>query len=149
MGFGLPAAIGAQVAKPEENVLAVVGDGGFQMVSQELATIDEYDLPIVTCVLNNRYLGMVYQWQVLYYNERISQTKRKPTPDFVKLAQSYGVRGERVEKPGELRETIENALKSREATVIDVVIDPEELLPMVPPGEKITKIVGEYKTEDD
>ena len=149
MGFGLPAAIGAQVAKPEENVLAVVGDGGFQMVSQELATIDEYDLPIVTCVLNNRYLGMVYQWQVLYYNERISQTKLKPTPDFVKLAQSYGVRGERVEKPGELRETIENALKSREATVIDVVIDPEELLPMVPPGEKITKIVGEYKTEDD
>ena len=61
MGFGLPAAMGAQVAKPEENVLAVVGDGGFQMVSQELATIDEYDLPIVTCVLNNRYLGMVYQ----------------------------------------------------------------------------------------
>ena len=149
MGFGLPAAIGAQVAKPEENVLAVVGDGGFQMVSQELATIDEYDLPIVTCILNNRYLGMVYQWQVLYYNERISQTKLKPTPDFVKLAQSYGVRGERVEKPGELRETIQNALKSREATVIDVVIDPEELLPMVPPGEKITKIVGEYKTEDD
>ena len=149
MGFGLPAAMGAQVAKPEENVLAVVGDGGFQMVSQELATIDEYDLPIVTCILNNRYLGMVYQWQVLYYNERISQTKLKPTPDFVKLAQSYGVRGERVEKPGELRETIQNALKSREATVIDVVIDPEELLPMVPPGEKITKIVGEYKTEDD
>ena len=149
MGFGLPAAIGAQVAKPEENVLAVVGDGGFQMVSQELATIDEYDLPIVTCVLNNRYLGMVYQWQVLYYNERISQTKLKPTPDFVKLAQSYGVRGERVEKPGELRETIQNALKSKEATVIDVVIDPKELLPMVPPGEKITKIVGEYKTEDD
>ncbi len=149
MGFGLPAAIGAQVAKPEENVLAIVGDGGFQMVSQELATIKEYDLPIVTCVLNNRYLGMVYQWQVLYYNNRISQTKMSPTPDFVKLAQSYGVRGERVEKPGELKETIQNALKSREATVIDIVIDPAELLPMVPPGEKITKIVGEYKTEDD
>ena len=144
MGFGLPAAIGAQVAKPEENVLAVVGDGGFQMVSQELATIDEYDLPIVTCVLNNRYLGMVYQWQVLYYNERISQTKLKPTPDFVKLAQSYGVRGERVEKPGELRETIENALKSREATVIDVTIDSEELLPIVPPGCRLDNMKTDF-----
>ena len=148
MGFSLPAAMGAQVAKPEENVLAICGDGGFQMVSQELATINEYDLPIVTCILNNRYLGMVAQWQVLYYDKRISQTKLAETPDFVKLAESYGVYGERVEKPGELKETIQNALKSREATVIDIVIDPKELLPMVPPGEKITKIVGEYKVEE-
>ncbi len=148
MGYGLPAAIGAQVAKPDENVLAICGDGGFQMVSQELATIQEYDLPIVTCILNNRYLGMVYQWQVLYYENRVSQTKLAPTPDFVKLAQSYGLRGERVEKPGELKEIIQDALKAREATVIDIVIDPGELLPMVPPGEKITKIVGEYKVEE-
>lgn len=148
MGYSLPAAIGAQVALPDENVLAICGDGGFQMVSQELATIHDYDLPIVTCILNNRYLGMVYQWQVLYYDNRISQTKLAATPDFVKLAESYGVRGERVEKPGELRETIKNALKAREATVIDIVIDPAELLPMVPPGEKITKIVGEYKQEE-
>ena len=148
MGYSLPAAIGAQVALPDENVLAICGDGGFQMVSQELATIKDYDLPIVTCILNNRYLGMVYQWQVLYYDNRISQTKLAATPDFVKLAESYGVRGERVEKPGELRETIQNALKAREATVIDIVIDPAELLPMVPPGEKITKIVGEYKREE-
>ncbi|WP_323737095.1 acetolactate synthase large subunit [Methanosphaera sp. ISO3-F5] len=148
MGYSLPAAIGAQIAKPDENVLAICGDGGFQMVSQELATIHEYDLPIVTCVLNNRYLGMVAQWQVLYYDERISQTKLAPTPDFVKLAESYGVRGERVENPGELKETIHEALKSREATVIDIPIDPNELLPMVPPGEKITKIVGEYKVEE-
>ncbi len=149
MGFALPAAIGAQVAKPDENVLAIAGDGGFQMVSQELATIKDYDLPVVTCVLNNRYLGMVYQWQVLYYNNRISQTRLSPTPDFVKLAESYGLKGERVEKTGELQEAIQNAFKSREATVIDVVIDPAELLPMVPPGEKITTIVGEYKIEDD
>ena len=149
MGFGLPAAIGAQVAKPEENVLAIVGDGGFQMVSQELATIEEYDLPIVTVILNNRYLGMVYQWQVLYYNNKISQTKMTPKPDFAKLADAYGINGVHVEKTGELQETIQNALKSREATVIDVKIDSDELLPMVPPGEKITKIVGEYKTEDE
>ena len=148
MGYSLPAAIGAQVALPDENVLAICGDGGFQMVSQELATIQDYDLPIITCILNNRYLGMVYQWQVLYYDNRISQTKLAATPDFVKLAESYGVRGERVEKPGELRETIQNALKAREATVIDIVIDPAELLPMVPLGEKITKIVGEYKQEE-
>jgi len=148
MGFALPAAIGAQIAKPDENVVAVAGDGGFQMVSQELATIKEYDLPIVTCILNNRYLGMVYQWQVLYYENRISQTKLAPTPDFVQLAKSYGVEGLRVEKPGELTEAIQNALKAREATVIEVVVDPSELLPMVPPGEKITKIVGEYKTEE-
>ena len=149
MGFGLPAAIGAQVAKPDENVLAIVGDGGFQMVSQELATIEEYDLPIVTVILNNRYLGMVYQWQVLYYNNKISQTKMTPKPDFAKLADAYGINGVHVEKTGELQETIQNALKSREATVIDVKIDSDELLPMVPPGEKITKIVGEYKTEDE
>ena len=148
MGYSLPAAIGAQIAKPDENVLAICGDGGFQMVSQELATIHEYDLPIVTCVLNNRLLGMVAQWQVLYYDERISQTKLAPTPDFVKLAESYGVRGVRIEKPGELKETIQEALKAREATVIEIPIDPEELLPMVPPGEKITKIVGEYKVEE-
>ncbi len=148
MGFGLPAAIGAQVAKPESNVMAVVGDGGFTMVSQELATINDYDLPIVTVILNNRYLGMVAQWQKLFYDERISETKLSNSPDFVKLAEAYGLKGERVEKPGELKETIQNSLKSKEATVIDVVIDPEELLPMVPPGEKITKIVGEYKTED-
>ncbi|WP_455645962.1 biosynthetic-type acetolactate synthase large subunit [Methanosphaera sp.] len=133
MGFGLPAAIGAQVAKPEENVLSIVGDGGFQMVSQELATIKENDLPIVTCILNNRYLGMVTQLQRLF-NKHVYATKLTATPDFVKLAESYGIKGERVEKPGELKETIENALKSREATVIDVVIDSTELLPIVPPG---------------
>ena len=92
---------------------------------------------------------MVYQWQVLYYNNKISQTKLTPKPDFAKLADAYGINGVHVEKTGELQETIQNALKSREATVIDVKIDSDELLPMVPPGEKITKIVGEYKTEDE
>jgi acetolactate synthase-1/2/3 large subunit len=148
MGYALPAAIGAQVAKPDENVLAVAGDGGFQMVSQELATIKEYDLPIVTCILNNRYLGMVYQWQVLYYNNRVSQTKLAPTPDFVQLAKAYGIDGVRVEEIGKLKENIQEAFEAKEARVIEVQIDPSELLPMVPPGEKITKIVGEYKVEE-
>ena len=143
MGFGLPAAMGAQVAKPEENVLAVVGDGGFQMVSQELATIKENDLPIVTCILNNRYLGMVSQLQKLF-NEHVYATKLTETPDFVKLAEAYGICGERVEKPGELRETIQNAFKSRESTVIDVTIDSEELLPIVPPGCRLDNMKTDF-----
>ena len=143
MGFGLPAAIGAQFAKPEENVVSIVGDGGFQMVIQELATIKENDLPIVTCVLNNRYLGMVAQLQKLF-NDHVYQTKMAETPDFVKVAEAYGLKGERVEKPGELRECVQNALKSREATVIDITIDPDELLPIVPPGSSLDNMRTDF-----
>jgi len=139
MGFGLPAAMGAQFAKPDENVLAICGDGGFQMVSQELATIKENDLPVVVCILNNRYLGMVAQLQKLF-NDHVYQTKLTPTPDFVKLADAYGLKGQRVEKPGELKESIQEAFKAREATVIDVVIDEKELLPIVPPGSTLDKM---------
>ena len=143
MGFGLPAAIGAQVAKPEENVVSIVGDGGFAMVSQELATIKENDLPIVICILNNRYLGMVAQLQKLF-NKHVYATKLTDTPDFVKLAEAYKLKGERVEKPGELKEAVQNALKSREATVIDVVINPDELLPIVPPGSGLDCMKTEF-----
>jgi len=143
MGFGLPAAIGAQVAKPEENVVSIVGDGGFAMVSQELATIKENDLPIVVCILNNRYLGMVAQLQKLF-NKHVYATKLTDTPDFVKLAEAYKLKGERVEKPGELKEAVQNALKSKEATVIDVVINPDELLPIVPPGSRLDCMKTEF-----
>ncbi len=147
MGFGFPAAMGAKVALPENDVVAVCGDGGFLMVCQDLATIREYDIPVVVCVLNNRYLGMVAQWQKLFYDERMSHTHLGEVPDFVKLAEAFGVRGERVEKPGEMKETLQSALKSGEPTLIDVIIDPDEILPMVPPGCGITEIVGEYKVE--
>ena len=90
---------------------------------------------------------MVAQLQRLF-NDHVYQTKFYDNPDFVQLAKAYKIKGEVVEKPGELKETIQNALKQREATVIDITIDPDELLPMVPPGEKITKIVGEYKVEE-
>ena len=149
MGFGFPAAMGAKVAMPENDVVAVTGDGGFLMVSQELATIKEYDIPIVICVLDNRYLGMVAQWQKLFYEQRLSHTHLGQSPDFVKLAEAFGVVGERVERPGELRETLANALNSGEPTLIDVTIDPEEILPMVPPGCGLTEMVGEYKTESE
>lgn len=147
MGFGFPAAMGAKVAKPESDVVAVCGDGGFLMVSQDLATIKEYDIPIVVCVLDNRYLGMVAQWQNLFYEKRFSHTHLGEVPDFVKLAEAFGVNAERVEKPGEMRETLKNAINSGEPTLIDITIDPEEILPMVPPGCGLTEMVGEYKVE--
>jgi acetolactate synthase I/II/III large subunit len=125
----------------------VCGDGGFLMVCQDLATVKEYDIPVVVCVLDNRYLGMVFQWQKLFYDERISQTKLKAMPDFVKLAEAFGVNACRVERPGEMKETLKNALNSGEPTLIDVMIDPNEILPMVPPGCGLTEIVGEYKVE--
>lgn len=147
MGFGFPAAMGAKVALPESDVVAVCGDGGFLMVSQDLATIKEYDIPVVVCVLDNRRLGMVAQWQRLFYDERMSHTHLGEVPDFVKLAEAFGVKGERVERPGEMKETVQNALRSGEPTLIDVIIDPDEILPMVPPGCGLTEIVGEYKVE--
>ncbi|AEG19436.1 acetolactate synthase large subunit [Methanobacterium paludis] len=149
MGFGFPAAIGAKVAKPETDVVAVCGDGGFLMVCQDLATIKDYDIPIVICVLDNRYLGMVAQWQKLFYNNRISHTKLGNVPDFVKLAESFDIKGEKVEKPGELKESLKRALNSGEPTLLDIVIDPDEILPMVPPGRGLTEIVGEYKVETE
>ncbi|HNR26720.1 MAG TPA: thiamine pyrophosphate-dependent enzyme, partial [Methanobacteriaceae archaeon] len=147
MGFGFPAAMGAKVALPEEDVIAVCGDGGFLMVCQDLATVKEYDIPVVVCVLDNRYLGMVAQWQKLFYQERISHTELGEVPDFVKLAEAFGVNAYRVKKPGEMKETLKEALNSGEPTLIDVIIDPNEILPMVPPGCGLTEMVGEYKVE--
>ncbi|WP_048192067.1 acetolactate synthase large subunit [Methanobacterium sp. SMA-27] len=149
MGFGFPAAMGAKIAMPDNDVVAVCGDGGFLMVCQDLATIKEYDIPLVICVLDNRRLGMVSQWQKLFYNKRMSHTHLGQSPDFVKLAESFGVSAERVEKPGEMEVTIRNAIRSGEPYLIDVIIDPEEILPMVPPGRGITEIIGEYKTEQE
>jgi acetolactate synthase-1/2/3 large subunit len=147
MGFGFPSAMGAKVAMPDNDVVAVCGDGGFLMVCQDLATVKEYDIPVVVCVMDNRYLGMVFQWQKLFYEERISQTKLEAMPDFVKLAEAFGVNAYRVERPGEMKETLKDALNSGEPTLIDVMIDPHEILPMVPPGCGLTEIVGEYKVE--
>lgn len=149
MGFGFPAAIGAKVACPEDVVVSINGDGGFLMVCQELATVHDYDLPVIAIVLENRTLGMVYQWQSLLYNERHSQTKFKDSPDFVKLAESFGINAERITKPGETRDALSKAIKDNEAIVLDIVIDPEEALPMLPPGAGINEMIGEYNLEKD
>jgi acetolactate synthase-1/2/3 large subunit len=149
MGFGFPAAIGAKVACPDDTVVSINGDGGFLMVCQELATVKEYDIPVIAVVLENRTLGMVYQWQSLLYNERHSQTLLGNSPDFVKLAESFGVNGVRVTKPGETKEALSSAIKDNEPVLLNVVIDSEEALPMLPPGAGINEMIGEYKLEKD
>ena len=149
MGFGFPAAIGAKIACPEDPVLSINGDGGFLMVCQELATVHEYDIPVIAVVFENRTLGMVYQWQSLLYNERHSQTLLGNSPDFVKLAESFGVNGVRITKPGETKEALTSAIKDGEPILLNVVIDSEEALPMLPPGAGINEMIGEYKLEKD
>lgn len=149
MGFGLPAAIGAKVACPDDPVLAVTGDGGFLMVCQELATIKEYDIPVIATVFENRTLGMVYQWQNLLYNERYSETLLGNTPDFIKLAESFGINAVKITEPGETKEAVKKAIKDNEAILLDIVVDESECLPMVPPGAGIDEMLGEYKLEKD
>jgi len=149
MGFGFPSAIGAKVACPEDPVVSLSGDGGFLMVCQELATVYDYDLPVIAIVLENRTLGMVYQWQSLLYNNRHSQTVFKDSPDFVKLAESFNINAERITKPGETKEALSKAIKDNEAILLDIVIDSEETLPMLPPGAGINEMIGEYKLEKD
>jgi acetolactate synthase-1/2/3 large subunit len=135
MGFGLPAAIGAQLALPDQLVVAVVGDGGFQMTNQELATAVQYDLPVKILVMNNGYLGMVRQWQEMFYDRTYSEVDISVAPDFVKLAEAYGAKGFRAEKPAELHEVMEATLTHKGVAVMDVVISKEEnVFPMVPAG---------------
>ena len=149
MGFGLPSAIGAKVACPDDTVVSISGDGGFLMVCQELATIKDYDIPVIAVVLENRTLGMVYQWQSLLYNERHSQTELGRSPDFVKLAESFGINAARITKPGETKKALKVAIKDNEPILLDIIIDKNETLPMVPPGAGIDEMIGEYKLEKD
>ena len=149
MGFGFPSAIGAKVACPDDPVVSINGDGGFLMVCQELATVKEYDIPVIAVVLENRTLGMVYQWQSLLYNERHSETLLGNNPDFVKLAESFGVNAVQITKPGETKKALKSAIKDNEAILLDIVVDPDELLPMLPPGAGINEMIGEYKLEKD
>ncbi len=142
MGFGLPAAIGAKVACPESTVVCISGDGSFQMCTQELMTASVYELPVISIICNNHSLGMVRQWQDLFYKQRFSQTSLEASPDFVKLAEAYGCVGIRVEKPEEVRPAIEAALKVRKKpVVIECIIPTEEnVYPMIPAGESVSEM---------
>jgi acetolactate synthase-1/2/3 large subunit len=135
MGWGFPAAIGAKAAKPKVPVVDIAGDGSFGMTENNLATAVEEELPVIVVVLNNKVLGMVAQWQRLFYNRRYSAVKLKGNPDFVKLAGAYGAEGVRVDTLDDFRSAVRRAVKADVPTVIDVPIDPDEnVLPMIPPG---------------
>lgn len=135
MGFGLPAAIGAQLAMRDQLVVAVVGDGGFQMTNQELATAVQYDLPVKILIMNNGYLGMVRQWQEMFYDRTYSEVDISVAPDFVKLAEAYGAAGFRARQPEELNEVMQAALEHKGVAVVDLVVSKEEnVLPMIPAG---------------
>ncbi|MBI1790584.1 MAG: biosynthetic-type acetolactate synthase large subunit, partial [Acidobacteria bacterium] len=142
MGFGLPAAIGAQFAQPDKLVISLVGDGGFQMSVPELATIASYGLPIKIIVMNNGYLGMVRQWQELFYNNRLSQVTLDCFPDAEKLAGAYGFKGRTVEKPQELAQAIDEAVAEPGPYLLNVKVSPfENVYPMVPAGYAISEMV--------
>jgi acetolactate synthase-1/2/3 large subunit len=142
MGYGFPAAIGAQVAFPDKLVVDIAGDGSIQMNIQELATAVKNCLPVKVVILNNGYLGMVRQWQQLFYRGRYSQTCLEGSPNFVKIAEAYGAIGLRATKPQEVEDVIKKALSIKNTVFIDFVIDPEEnVYPMVPAGEPITKML--------
>ncbi len=135
MGYGLPAAIGAQIAYPDKTVIDVAGDGSIQMNIQELMTAVANDLPIKILILNNKYLGMVRQWQEFFYEKNYSYTDMMAQPDFVKLAESYGAEGYRITSKEELSTILPQALSSKKAAIIDIMVEREEnVYPMVPAG---------------
>ena len=142
MGFGLGAAIGAQVGNPDSPVLHITGDGSFRMNCNELATEQYYHLPIITVIFNNGTLGMVRQWQTLIYNKRYSQTTLDRAPDFVKLAEAYGLKGRRVTNVAELEDALQEALERKTGYIIDCAIETDEMVrPMVGGGSHITNFI--------
>ena len=144
MGYGMGAAIGAQVSHPDKRVFLITGDGSFHMNLNELVTMKSYDLPVVIVVMNNSVLGMVRQWQKLFYGSRFSQTDPHRATDFVKLANAFGVEGMRITKPEEVKPVLQKAFALKKPVVVDCVISPDvNVLPMIPPGKTIAEIVTE------
>jgi acetolactate synthase-1/2/3 large subunit len=142
MGFGFPAALGAQLAFPDRQVIAFVGDGGFQMTAQELATAVQYRTNTKIIVMNNNYLGMVRQWQEIFYDKTYSAVEMESTPDFVKLAEAYGAVGLRATSPAELSAVLAQGLSTKGVVVMDIVVSAEEnVFPMIPPGAGLKEMV--------
>ncbi len=144
MGFGLPSAIGAQVAKPDALVIDIDGDGSFQMVLQDLATIACYNLPVKIVIINNRYLGMVRQWQQLFYKGKyFAVDLEKGTPDFEELGRAYGIRAKSVKEYSQLEKSISEMLSHEGPFILDVHVEKEEnVFPMVPAGAALDEIIG-------
>lgn len=143
MGFGLPAGIGAKIGRPEKEVFVIDGDGSFMMTMQEIVTAVQYKVPVKVAIINNAYLGMVRQWQELFYERRYSEVDLSVQPDFVKLAEACGAVGFRAEKPSDVREIIEEALRIQDRPVImDFHVDKEEnVFPMVPAGKSYKDMI--------
>ncbi len=142
MGYGFPAAIGAQIANPDKLVIDIAGDGSIQMNIQELATAVTYELPVKVAILNNQYLGMVRQWQELFFNQRYSHTYLNVVPDFVKLAEAYGAIGLRATKPSEVEPVLIEAFRTKKTIFMDFVVDwKEKVFPMVPAGATLDEMI--------
>ena len=158
MGYGLPGGIGAKIGNPDTPVIVISGDGGMQMNIQEMATAVLEELPVIICIFNNEYLGMVRQWQKLFYGKRYAMTNLKAgalsrrtggqeypeyTPDFVRLAQSYGAKGFRVTKREEIAPAFDEAVKNTASpTLIEFIISPEEMVyPMIKPGGTLEDMI--------
>lgn len=143
MGFGIPSAIGAQLARPDKTVVCFVGDGGFQMTNQEMALLPEYGLNIKIVLINNGTLGMVKQWQDKFFNQRFSHSVFNDQPDFMKLSEAYGVKGFLIDKPNQLKETLDEAFNYNGPALIEVRISPiEPVNPMIPSGKANHEMEG-------
>jgi acetolactate synthase-1/2/3 large subunit len=145
MGFGFPAAIGAQFANPGQKVWAIVGDGGFQMTQSELATARNHELPVKILIINNNYLGMVRQWQQLFFENRLSGVDLEGNPDFVKLAQSYGIKGLRIRRPADIDRILKQAHEYDEGPclVVAEVVKEDNVFPMIPAGGSASEMIIE------
>lgn len=144
MGYGFPAAMGAQSAFPDRQVIAIVGDGGFQMTLNDLATIAQYRVPVKIVILNNRSLGMVRQWQEMFFEKRYCDIDLNYAPDFAKLAESYGIRGARVDHKANVKDVVRAMLSHREPCLVDFWVDPaENVYPIVPPGASLAEMIVE------
>ena len=140
MGFALPAAIGAKMGAPDREVVAVIGDGGYQMTIQELGVIFQHKLPVKIVVLNNDFLGMVRQWQQLFFEKRYASTELV-NPDFVKIAEGYHIQSKRVSKREELQGAVEEMIRSKEPYFLEVVVEKEDnVFPMIPSGASVSDI---------
>ncbi|MEZ5427499.1 MAG: biosynthetic-type acetolactate synthase large subunit [Pyrinomonadaceae bacterium] len=142
MGYGFPAALGAKIAHPHKEVIALVGDGGFQMTLQELAAAVQYRANVKVIVMNNGFLGMVRQWQEVFYNHNYSEVGMQIQPDFVKLAESFGATGLRADHPSKLTEVLEKGFSTDDVVVMDIVVSPEDnVYPLVPPGAGLKEMI--------
>ena len=143
MGFGLPAAIGAQVAMPHKKVVLVVGDGGFQMTFQELMMIKQYKLPIKVLIINNSFLGMVRQWQEIFNDRRYSFVNLDYNPDFIKIGEAYGIKSVQLKTKEDLKNKLKDLINSDEGVLIDCIVEKEEnVYPMIPAGTSVAQMVG-------